>query len=490
MDQPYSRIADALLDYQYWAPNDPQANPYDDTGWTFPEGFNVQAVRVLDPKVLEAPMTRVTGPVRAVAGVEGQGTIFAINHNADNALLTLRYKLRQADIQLAEEPFEANGRKFNRGSFIVRNVAQAELDKVATEVGLKAYALGSAPTVKTHPARAARVALMHTWQSTQTEGWWRYAFDDMQMPYEYISVQEVAKDATLRAKYDVIMFAPGGGAGQAIIDGLPMWRNPMPWKNSPETPNIGTYAETDDIRPGLGWTGLANLEEFVRQGGVFIAAASSATFAVQYGLTHGVTTNTAGTGSRVVGSLLRSRIVDDTSPIVYGVQDQLAVYSDNGASFSVNAGTGGGGGRGGGAATTRATGRGTPDDPDIVQGRAILDPRNELPERPPAARPWQYALPTEEQLRNPLGIIPPEFRPRVALRFADQNELLVSGLLQGGGDIAQRPVVVDVPVGQGHVVLFANNPVWRGETIGSYALVWNAIVNFDSLNAGRKLDAK
>ena len=37
MDQPYSRIADALLDYQYWGPNDPQKTPYDDTGWTFPE---------------------------------------------------------------------------------------------------------------------------------------------------------------------------------------------------------------------------------------------------------------------------------------------------------------------------------------------------------------------------------------------------------------------------------------------------------------------
>ena len=53
MDQPYSRIADALLDYQYWSPNDPQKNPYDDTGWTFPEGFTVQAVRVTDPKVLD-----------------------------------------------------------------------------------------------------------------------------------------------------------------------------------------------------------------------------------------------------------------------------------------------------------------------------------------------------------------------------------------------------------------------------------------------------
>ena len=52
MDQPYSRIADALLDYQYWAPNDPQTRPYDDTGWTFPEGFAVQAVRVTDASVL------------------------------------------------------------------------------------------------------------------------------------------------------------------------------------------------------------------------------------------------------------------------------------------------------------------------------------------------------------------------------------------------------------------------------------------------------
>ena len=62
-------------------------------------------------------------------------------------------------------------------------------------------------------------------------------------------------------------------------------------------------------------------------------------------------------------------------------------------------------------------------------------------------------------MRNPLNIIPPDQRPRVPLRFANQSELLVSGLLDGGGDIAQRPVVVDVPMQKGHVVLFANNPV-------------------------------
>ncbi len=39
-------------------------------------------------------------------------------------------------------------------------------------------------------------------------------------------------------------------------------------------------------------------------------------------------------------------------------------------------------------------------------------------------------------------------------------------------------------------MLFANNPIYRGETIGSYFMVFNAILNFDNLNAGRKLDAK
>jgi hypothetical protein len=87
-------------------------------------------------------------------------------------------------------------------------------------------------------------------------------------------------------------------------------------------------------------------------------------------------------------------------------------------------------------------------------------------------------------------VIPPDQRPRVALRFAPQRDLLVSGLLGGGGEIADRPIVVDVPRDQGHVVLFAINPVYRGTTVGSYFLVLNTILNFDNLNAGRKLDAR
>lgn len=61
------------------------------------------------------------------------------------------------------------------------------------------------------------------------------------------------------------------------------------------------------------------------------------------------------------------------------------------------------------------------------------------------------------------------------------------GLLDGCGDIAQRTVVVDVLVQKGHVVLFSNNPLWRGETLGSYFRVFNTMLNWDNLNARRKL---
>jgi hypothetical protein len=488
MDQPFSRIADALLDYQYWSPDDPQKNPYDDTGWTFPEGFDVDAVRVTDPKVLDAKMERITGDIRAPGGVTGSGSVFAINNNGDNGIATIRYRFPSGDFQAAEEPFSAGGRSFNRGSLIIRNVARGDLDKAGQELGVPVVALGSAPSVKMHPARAPRVAIMHTWISTQTEGWWRMAFDFNRIPYDYISVQDAANDANLNAKYDVIIFPPAGGSNQQIIDGLPMWRNPMPWKKTELTPNLGGTDETDDIRPGLGWNGLQHLQSFVANGGVLINAVNSAEFAVQFGLAPGVSVNNP-PRLRVVGSLLRAKVVDDASPIVYGVSDDLAVYSDEGSSFNVsNTKYGGRGGRFPGS-TSRATGRGTADDPDFLPGRVPLDSAFQ-PIELPSAKPWQAAPLSIEQLRNPVNVIPPDQRPRVALRFADQKELLVSGLLDGGSDIAQRPVVVDVPLQKGHVVLFANNPMWRGETLGSYALVFNTLLNWDNLNAGRKLDAK
>jgi hypothetical protein len=124
-----------------------------------------------------------------------------------------------------------------------------------------------------------------------------------------------------------------------------------------------------------------------------------------------------------------------------------------------------------------ADGAGTADDPDVPQGRLGAD----VPEQP-TIEAWQAAPVTNEQLRNGINVIPPALRPRVILRYADNRDLLVSGLVENGTEIAQHPAVVDAPLDKGHVLLFSNNPIWRGETHGATPGVQRA----DELRSARR----
>jgi hypothetical protein len=124
----------------------------------------------------------------------------------------------------------------------------------------------------------------------------------------------------------------------------------------------------------------------------------------------------------------------------------------------------------------RPTGRGTVEDSDVPQGRKITEP-----EPLPKQEAWEARPLNEEQTRNNPYVIPAQYRPDVVLRFSGAKDLLLSGLLDKGGSIAEHAIVVDAHLGTGNVLLFANNPVYRGETVGSYPLVFNAIMNYDHL---------
>jgi hypothetical protein len=161
---------------------------------------------------------------------------------------------------------------------------------------------------------------------------------------------------------------------------------------------------------------------------------------------------------------------------IYFNQAPLFQVAGGGGGFG-GGGGGGGGGQGGGqggAGGSRASGRGGVADPDIIQ--AMPQPR---PGRPDPDRAQA------DQRESPF-YVPPAMRPRVVLRFvSDEKNLLISGMLAGGEDLANRPAVVDVPVGRGHVVMFATNPMWRHQTQGEFFLLFNAALNFDNLGAGR-----
>ena len=485
MDQPYSRTADALLDRQFWAAGDPQKHPYDDTGWSFAHLFNLKVVRIVDPSVLKATMMPLDDPASLAGKISGSGAVLAVANTGQISLLSLIYKLKDATIQIAEKPFDVEGKHFAAGSLLITVAPEAYIEQMVHDLNLDAWRLPTVPSVAMHKINAPRIAFMHTWLSTQAEGWWRFAFDSAEVPFDYISTQAVANQTDLRAKYDVIVFAPVGRASALeILNGIPLWNNAMPWQKTELTPNLGTIDRSEDIRPGLGYDGLAHLKAFVEQGGLLITCEDTAQFAIETGLAPGVSV-APHDDARIVGSVLNTVLVSPDNPIVFGYgAASIPVFSANGMVFNVSNMLGRTGGRVLMDPLTdpldpyakRATGRGSIDDSDEPQGRKIAEAEPLIKQQPWEARPLD-----EEQTRNNPQVIPVQSRPDVILRLSDAKSLLLDGLLDKPGSIAEHAVVVDAHLGQGNVLLFGNNPVYRGETIGTYALVFNAILNYGQL---------
>ena len=251
--------------------------PYDDTGWTLPEGFGVQAFRASDSTVLDVPVEKVTGVIRAPGGIVGTGC--ALRHQQHR-----RQSARDAAVS-PQGRRHASGRRAVRGgraSLQSRDLhparrrgghARPDRNRSRAEDATAWHRCRRSRSIRCAP-RAWRSSTPG--RSTQTEGWWRIAFDQLKIPYDYISPQDIAGTPDLRARWDVLIFPPSGGTALSVIEGMPMWgHDPVPWKVSPDTPNLGTLAQTDDIRPGMTWQGLITLQNFVRQGGVFLAATTS-----------------------------------------------------------------------------------------------------------------------------------------------------------------------------------------------------------------------
>jgi hypothetical protein len=323
---------------------------------------------------------------------------------------------------------------------------------------------------------------MHTWQSTQTEGWVRIALDSEEIPYDYISVHEVRDIPHLRDLYDVIIFGPSSSNVMSTINGLAMTGDPIPWKKSELTPNIGVQDETDDIRGGLELEGVIHLRDFIREGGVFVTMTNSSALPIHFGLASGVSIrDTENLWAR--GGVFRATVADRRSPIAYGYGDELGVYFNSSPVFSGGFGAAGAGRFRGAGAVGRPSGRGGLDDPDRPQGRPRDMGQRGIEEWREQQRAEREREAEEPQRRGQFDAARP--RMRTILRFSqDADKLLISGGLAGGEELAGAPAVVDAPLGDGHVVMFSINPMWRGETHGSYFLVFNTLLHYDNLSAG------
>jgi hypothetical protein len=494
-DQPYRTIADMYFSVQNYSPSNPR--PYDDTGWTFQYMRNLVIKPITDKAALSQQMTMIASDVTARGGIEGTGPVVIVDHTTDNSLVTFRFKHANVKMQAAEAEFEAAGRKFRTGSFIIPAADRGALDATLKQLGLSGFAVAAAPTVRAHDLDVPRIGYVHSWQRTQDEGWVRAAFDTYGVPYTYFADIKL-REGNLRQRYDVIVYPHVGGTAQSQVAGIPKTGAlPLPYKKTPDTPNLGAQDQADDVRGGMGWEGLMELRKFVEQGGTLVTEGSTSLIFPEYKLTTGVTVEEP-QGLFVRGSVMRGIISDRNSPIAYGYDAQVPVYFSQ--SPVLNAAGGGGGGFGGGRGGEALPGVGMNISPMANRQNTLssYDPENPqastAPAGPGGRGRGRGGEPGAEfggrgggRGRGGFGGgSDPAERPRVIVAFpANPDEMLLSGVLVGGQALAGRAQVVDSPLGQGHVVSFAIRPFWRWQTQGTFFLGFNAILHWNDLDAGR-----
>ncbi len=519
-DQPYRTIADMYFSLQNFSPANP--SPYDDTGWTFPLMRNITVTEIADKSILTQAMTMVPmkKDVTAPGGITGAGTTVVVENNSDNTLVSFRFKFPNVKMSAAEEAFDVSGHHIGAGSIVIENANRTQLEPVLKQLGLTAWGAASAPSVKTHDLDIPRIGYIHSWSRTQDEGWVRAALDTYGIPYTYFGENQVEKLGDLRSKYDVLIY-PHGGSGVGNVGGGRGGRGrggagadlPVPYKSTKEFPSLGFPDSTDDIRGALGEEGMKALFAFIQHGGTVITEGGTSQILPEMNLVPGVKVEPA-SGLFARGTILRAVISDAKSPLVYGYNHtDVPVYFNS--SPVLNAGAG----ATAIADNAAAGGRG---------GRAGQNGQNTTPMASPLKLSgWDpdhtgTSFGVETSIGNDFNVAQagqsgrggrgaggggggggfggggggpatvaglsadPNSSTRVVMQFpAKQEDMLLSGTLEHGELLSSRAGLIDEKIGNGHLVMFAFRPYWRWQTQGTFAMGFNAIMNWNDLDAGK-----
>jgi hypothetical protein len=377
---------------------------------------------------------------------------------------------------------------------------------VLKELGLSAWAVDAAPAVKSHDLDIPRIGYIHSWTNTQDEGWVRAALDYYKIPYNYFGENSVRKMGSLRAKFDVILWPHGGAVGQLP----PTDGKPIPYQRTAEYPSLGYPDSTADTRGGLGEDGLKMIYEFVQQGGTLVTEGGTSAIFPTYNLTPGLRP-VAAQGLVNRGTILRGIVTDMSSPIAYGFKvNQMPVYFSGGTLLdagvpqapanaapisktdalrpgSAAAMGGGGGGRGGfGGGGQASVYQNTQPMATWVE-HSIWDPMQQWPAATAEVASFDTFGGRGGGGGPPASRTLSEMKPRVVMSWpASPRDMLLSGVLEGGANLSNRPNVIDSPIGQGHVVMFTIRPFWRWQTQGTFIMGFNTIMNWNDLSATGK----
>jgi len=326
MNQPYSAMAKELFEVQrYPAAMDGGGTkavdlPYDVTGWTLPMQMGVQVDQISDPITKEQssnlkPITQIDLPA---AKVDGAGTEFVLSHEANASFRVANDVLASGGSVAFDNDEVKTPQGTETGALVISGVTRGALSGLSTKYGTSALAVDKAPTHAT-PMHRARVGLYRPWDASIDEGWTRWVLE--QYSFKPISLYNAdMRSGGLNDRVDVLIL-PDMSQHQ-LIDGF------------------GVGIVPGEYSGGLNEEGLANLRDFVRQGGTLLAFNHTAATLIPL-LSLPVKNVLEGLKSDKFfcsGALLRVDLESRDRPATYGLPGEPTVMFEEGPAFETEAG--------------------------------------------------------------------------------------------------------------------------------------------------------
>ena len=445
LDQPYRNYAVDLLTPQTFPP-DAQYEPYDDVSWSLAVHFGLEAKAIDDAAVKNVALTPLPlgfgpGLTPAAGKVNGAGPVYLLRDTGQEALLALRARLGAFRVEIAEKPFKAGDKDYPAGSWIIGAQVQKglgdALSRAASELALDFDSAPAAPDVARHESKLPRLAVWHLWTDTQAVGWIRLVLDREKVPYAYIRDEDI-RAGRLREKYDVIVFGDNWSGLQGQIHGIDKKWGPLAYAKTPETPNLGVPDASADITGGIGWAGMARLEEFLNAGGVLVTLGNGSALPIEGGLVRDVYRR--GGAFFTPGSELRVKFVRPDHPLAYGMPQSTSAFRSMMPVYDIDR---------------------------SERGRVVLQWGTKLRKED-----------REDESPEALAALTKEEREAREKAKKDEPKMLVSGALKGEDDLEGRPAILDMPAGKGRVIAFNFNPIHRYLNRSDHRFLWNALLNW------------
>lgn len=446
LDQPYRNLAVSLLTKQNFS-KDAKFPPYDDIAWTLGYLYGVD-VRTEDSiEYSRSVLKLLNEDVKYEGKLMGTGVNYVLRYKAQNTVLPALYWLKAENKDAVAIVIDSNttvaGVKdtLEKGSILFRNLTQEQAKKMAARFGFDLQATKTASVAKQHTVTLPRVAIYHTWYNTQDEGWARYTFEQMGIPYTSIQKDDLKK-GELRKRFDVILIPRTTGTVSDFINEIDKKFGPMPYTKTAEFPSHGYPDSTVDMTGGPGFAGMEQLRQFAETGGVIISLDNSSQILANAGIAKELQSYDAA-GLFHPGSVVNVKVRRGNNPVTYGFPEVFPIFRGNGPLLQLS---------------------------KYNRGMMLV----------------QYGtkpLKDEEKYTGPVLGMPVQRKTPATAKEAPKKEVpyVLSGMVRNEQAIIGHGAIFKVPVGSGSVIAFTFDPLHRYLNLHDAPLVWNTLINWNYL---------